>query len=65
MHKEKALFRKNQIRQIVEIQKLGIIGILQKKSDSLSFLNINGNTLNKPFELLGVDYNKVLSFDYS
>lgn len=64
-HKEKTLFRKNAIRQIVEIEKLGMLAVVEKKSDCLTFLTTTGGVLGKPFTLHGVDHNKVLSIDYS
>lgn len=41
------------------------MAMIQKKSDTLTFLNINGSSMTKPFELNGVDHTKVLSLDYS
>lgn len=44
---------------------MDMLAIVEKKSDLLTFIGINGNQLAKPFELNGIDHNKVLSIDYS
>lgn len=64
-HNQKALFRKNNIGKIVELERHGKLAIVEKKSGNLSFININGSTPGKPLELANVDYSKVLSIDYS
>lgn len=42
-HWEKAVFRKNTVREILELERHGLLGIVENKSDRLKFIDINGS----------------------
>lgn len=49
----------------MEVEKLGLLAIVEKKVDSLTFISLNGSIPARNYSLNGVDHNRVLSIDYS